>query len=287
MRYAAETIYREHVAAGPECLEQALDAVLPADSSADNPANRLTRELCFGETEYYDTTRPAFAEQCEGMLDHGVRQVALAAEVLADDEIRDRLPAWFDLRLFSQALVVADAGLAFVSKQEIEVVHEFGPKYSRDYTNHPEYGYGMARAIGAPDAASQTIAAFMARHHMIQARNAYGLDWWQIDHSLISPSQIDLMVALQKPFDYFDDCFDRPNGGDETYDTLVAAPLGKFIRSSGQLLCANLSLVAAMDRTNFDPGLPNQIAAKIEEAVLGQTAIGDVYRGLKAGLIST
>jgi hypothetical protein len=109
-----------------------------------------------------------------------------------------------------------------------------------------------------------------------------GLGWNDINHGLINPDQVDLMVAIQKPFDYFDDCFDRREQGTKTYGEQVTTPLRKLTKSSGELMCANLGLAVTMIMTDFDPSLPNRIATKIQENVLGETAIGAVYRELRA-----
>ena len=287
MSISIEADYREHLSNGPECLVAAFDSSLPEDQLAYDPVTRLVRGLCFEPAKYFDTTKPAFGEQLPYMMDHGVRQIALATEVMADEEIRDSLPSWLDSRLFNQSMLVADVGLAHVPSLEVENVHEFGPKYAVEYTNHPDYGYGMAQAIGLSDPSSQVVASFIARHHMIQARNQYGLDWNDIDHNLIDPDQVDVMVALQKPFDYFDDCFDQYHDSALAYEDLISVPLKKFIHSSGQLLCKNLALISAIDCSEFNPSLPGLICTKIEEQIMGETAIGGVYRELRRSLVTT
>lgn len=279
-----EVAYREHLADGPGVLADAYEFVLPADSA--DTATNLARALCFEPAQYGYERAPAFGEQYRGMLDHGLRQVALSKEVLTSDAVRGLLPGWFDLELFYKAELVADAGLALIPSEEVETVHNYGPKYSQGYANHPEYGYGMAQTIGVGDAATQTIASFIARHHSVQARNAYGMEWWDIDHDLLDTAQVDLMVMAQKPFDYFDDCFSRASGKGDDYETLVSEPLQKFGQTFGQLLCANLGLIPAMDRNDFNPSLPNRIATEIEETVLADTPIGNVYRSLMAEAIT-
>jgi len=241
------------------------------------------RKLCFDVAQYGNRFELPFSEAVPDMLDHGVRQAALALEVMTDENIRDRLPAWFDLKLFAQTALVADVGLTFVPAEEVEYVHQFGPKRAVEYTAHP-YGYGMAQKIGTPDTTRQTIAGFIARHHMIQAKNAYGLDWQDIEHTLVDPHKVDLMVAMQKPFDYADDCFDRTENARVSYEAAVTQPLDRFIKSTSLLRHNNADFAAAIEQTGFDPTLPAQVAEETKARLLGESAISNVYRDLQRTL---
>ncbi len=230
---------------------------------------------------------PALCEQLPYIVDHGVRQVRLIETVFSDDVIKGKLPDWLKRQQFGQAVLVADAGLAFVPLREVERVHRNGPKNGNAYSRHPYYGYVMTRPhIDPNDASSQFIAAFIARHHAIQARNQYGPGWQKIDSSLICPAQVDLAVTLGKPFDYFDDYFTRLSTGAETYAEQAIVPYDWFTSSFGALLRNNLGLVYAMESEKVDPGLPNLIARKILDAVLDTSGsgIGEVYRQLRPDL---
>ncbi len=278
-----EARYREHVSNFP-VLADALDIVLQPGQLANDPPSELVRALCFGPATYFDTSEVPFADQLPYIMDHGLRQIALATTVFADSEIRSNLPDWLDLNLLYKAMLVADVGLAHVSTQEVELVHKFGPKFSLDYSRHPQYGYEMAHAKGIEDPAARFITSFIARHHMVQARNRYGLEWRSIDQQQIIPRRVDLMVLFQKPFDFFDDYIDRPGVRADTFEALVTYPMIKFVQSIGQLLCTDLLFASAVESEDLDLGLMRQICAKIQAEVLGTSAIGSVYRGLRPDL---
>jgi hypothetical protein len=294
MRQTIEDVFRNHLSDKPECLTEALDSVLPQDPTNDDPATRLTRQLYFESAKFGDEEAPAFCEQLPSMGDHGVRQVALASAVLNSGEVADRLPSWFDRRLFGQAALVADAGLAFVGRKEVETVHRFGPKYGPNYGFHPAYGYDMAQGIMTElgtqdDPSSQFIACFMARHHMVQAKHAYGLEWYEVKRGPdISEAQVDMAVLLEKPFDYFDDAFGRRGDDANTFDQQATTPVDRFTESMGMLFAQNLSLVGAMESQRFDPALPGIIARRILEVVLERDplhkGVDEVYRQLRPDL---
>ncbi len=267
MSNQTELAYRDHLSTMPHNMRRTFDDLLPSDATSDDPATRLTRSLIFEPARYRGSVFPSFAERLPYMVDHGVRQATLAVEVLADDTIRHELPDWFDTHQMMQASMAADSGLTFVSTKEVETVHTYGPHFAQDYANHPEYGYGMAEAIGTPDEQSQKLAAFIARHHMLQARNPYGKEWCDIQLPLAHPEQVDLMVVLQKPFDYIDDCVDTPGSG-KTFETAVNHAVNKLVSHFGHVLYGNLPLVTAFEDHDVAPYLPNRIAYAIRDHLL-------------------
>ncbi|HSW65774.1 MAG TPA: hypothetical protein VLI54_01385 [Bacillota bacterium] len=280
----AESSYREHLAQQSPLLTSALEAAIPVDPSADDPASRLARGLCFMPSCIEDTERPPFSIARQSMMDHGVRQAALAAEICTDDEISRSLPTWFDPRLFGQLLITADVGLAFVPDTEVETIDTYGPKYAVNYEGHPEWGYRMAENISdLPDASSRILACAIGRHHKVQARHPYGLEWDQMRHHGIDTVGVDMLIAIQKPLDYFDDFFTRRGVEPGQYAARIAHPLRRFSLSIGAMLSRNLLLVGAAEARGFDLELPLKIAAKIQDVLLDDTsAIADVYRNLHA-----
>jgi|GEM_PF-6560928 len=227
---------------------------------------------------------PPLAEALPHIVEHGVRQIALSTAVLNDPDISGRLPEWFNPKLFTQGLLACDTGLALLPVTEVNSAYYYGRPFVSLYMNHPRNGYGMALEIGTPDEASQAITALIARHHMIQAKRQYGLPWHQIHLSSIQPGRIDLLVALQKPFDFFDDAFDRRRDLYPTHEELVDLFVGRFIATFDDLRTANRHLEGASKKHAFDPELPIQVAEKIKEYVLGATAIGEVYLDLRTNL---
>ncbi|HKR82055.1 MAG TPA: hypothetical protein VJR27_03565 [Candidatus Saccharimonadales bacterium] len=283
---AAEEIYRTYLANGPDCLAPTLDTVVSPEALKDDAVTSLARQLCFAPGRRGEAVAPALSEALPHMLDHGLRQVALANTVLADEAVRSKLPKQFDAKLFGQALLVADAGLTFVPAKEVAKVNACGPKYAEKYGLHTQYGYEMAQTVADPtDEASKKLGLLIARHHAIQARNAYGPAWPELSSEGIDAAEIDLMIALQKPFDYFDDTFSRPTGANNFAEHAMV-PLQKFTATFDELLRANLELVAHMEQVGFDAQLPTLIAGKILDAVLDEDphAIGAAYRQLRPDL---
>jgi hypothetical protein len=281
---STEQTYRQHLQDTElPLLVEALDYVVPPDATSDDPAAELARQLCFSPARFDFEQTTAFAERCQMMMTHGVRQIALIKAVLEREAITDELPAGLNSRLLCQAALVADVGLAFVSEQEVKLVHKHGPKWhARGYHHHPAFAYAMAQELGADRHESTAfVAAFAARHHMIQAKNAYGLEWNDITSTKVSESQVDLAVSLVKPFDYFDDSVDRQVDKDETYASVIDRPLARFVGSTGLLLTKNLSYTASMVSGRYDLGLPNRLALAIGEAVQDPSEpISAVYRAV-------
>jgi len=289
MRLSPEAVYRNHLSDNPECLTTALDMVIPSSPTGDSAVTRLTRQLCFEPARLDETTLPPLCEQLPQIVDHGLRQVALAETVLTDPAIQDRLPGWFDSGLFSHVLLAADVGLAFVPHDEVLRIHQNGPKSAEFYTRHPEYGYQMASALSQPgNEQSQMLALLIARHHATQAKHSYGLTWQQIGSQEINPDRIDLTILLQKAFDYFDDFFGRPTTGTRDFVAQARAPLERFSATYDELLSANPELVHQMQQNGFDTTLPKFISAAILETVIDpQSAVGAVYRGHRPDLASS
>jgi hypothetical protein len=279
----AEAEYRGSLSQEPDCIRDALEYVIPSDTTDDDPATSLTRDLCFATAHNGQETTEAFASRYPFMMDHSVRQVALVQEILNDPTIQAMLPDWFDLRIFSQGVVIADVGLAFVSEEEVKRVHCSGPKSAEDYDSHPKYGYNMALAINDLDTPeTQFLAALIARHHKIQARNQYGLDWPNIRRELIVPGDVNYAVALLKPFDFIDDTVDRTHDSYNlhlTYEQLVKAVVEKFTGSYSELR-RNLGSAGIIFSNGSNPKLPNMIATRIGEVLLQGTEIGNVYRSV-------
>lgn len=287
MPIPVEAAYRHTLAGGPDCLVATLNTVVPLDATNDTAVTQLTRALCFESAQIADKTAPPLAEALPHMLDHGLRQVALADAVLSDETIVRKLPDWFDSKLFGRALLVADAGLVFVPPDEVKKVNAYGPKHMQQYTKHPHYGYEMAQQIADPhDADSKKLSLLIARHHAIQARRAYGPTWAELDSKGVDAHTIDLMIAMQKPFDYFDDTFSRPMPACNDFAEQARVPLRKFQKTFGELLDTHPDLQAYMDRIGFDPQLPHIIADKILTTILDDDpdGVSEAYRQLRPDL---
>lgn len=287
MRVAAEDTYRHHLASGPDCLMTTLNAVVPPNAMNDDAVTHLTRALCFETTQIEGMTAPPLAKTLPHMLDHGLRQVALANSVLSEETIAAKLPDWFDNKAFGRALLVADAGLVYVPLDEVKKVNTHGPKHMRRYTSHPQYGYEMAQKIADPnDVDSKKLGLLIARHHAIQARRAYGPAWSELDNKGVDTNAIDLMIAMQKPFDYFDDTFSRRISGCTDFAEQARIPLRKFQETFDELLDMQPDLEAYMERIGFDPALPSIIADKMLAVLLDDDPYGvsEAYRQLRPDL---
>lgn len=286
MSYPAETAYRSRLAAQPDFMTEALDSVIPPNYSHDDEATDLARALCFAPAQYGDGALPAFAESTSCMLDHGVRQVALMGIVLHNPRIQGALPEWLDQKLLLQGMLVADCGLALVPPEEVEIVHTYGPRYMHTYTGHPEFGYRMAAAQGLAHPTRQVIAGIIGRHHIIQARNAYGLEWYEmpeVNQHYVNTTQVDAMVAIMKPVDYIDDTVDTAMSEilrqkPRTYKEIVAGCADRFSATFGNTLVNNLSLVAD---DSFHPALPGMVADTACDVLLGDGELADHYRSLR------
>ncbi len=137
------------------------------------------------------------------------------------------------------------------------------------------------------DQDSHMLSLLIARHHAIQARNAYGPEWHKLHSGTVSQAQVDVMIAAQKPFDYFDDFFTRIGTNISDFAEQAGTPNRRFTASFASLLCGKHDLLHQMERTDFNITLPNMIADKILDAVMdpGPTGIGEVYRQTRPDLV--
>jgi hypothetical protein len=288
-RLGPEQVHRNHLLASPPIMTEALNSVLPEDPTEDDAVTQLTRELCFEPAVYRDNEMPAFAEQLPHMLDHGIRQVALINAVMEDEALREDFPDWLDQKLLGQAALAADVGLSLVPTMEIRAVQHLGPRFMDEYLYHPDYGYGMAESrMDQTDEASLLLAAFIARHHALQAKRSYGPEWYNVGaHRRINTYFVDLMVTLEKPFDYIDDSFSRLNRDNQDYFEQVQTPHKKYTDTFHNVFCTHLGLSAAMIETDFDTTLPQRISKTVRNQIADSSpdGIGQVYRHLRPDLV--
>lgn len=292
---ATEQVYRERLAAGPDCLADTLERILPADASNDGAMTRLARMACFDQHELDGRILPAFADEAPEMLDHGVRQADILGRVLEDDDIREAVSEFANPRTVSTALLVADFALTAVGRAEIEDVHTFGPQAARHYDRHSEWGYDITTQLVRHNPDLRTpetdfIRGFIARHHSGQARNPYGLEWYETDIPPDMQFSIDWLVMATKGIDYIDDYFTRkPSERAATQADHAHIPTQRFTDSYASVLCAQLGLSAQMIQHDVPFWLPGEIARRAEAIILdqaGDNGIGEAYRNMHPELVT-